>query len=177
MFDVQCILNLYHVTIFCSEYFFTTPPSAPRRGRKKPVTLGQVGVRCMSCACAARKSGATEKRNGATYYPTTIASIYNSVMLIQQRHFSECKAISAEIRAEYSRLKLILGRSGAGRCKVLKNEKKKSLGGSHILSIKQNLSYLHVFFSLFHFIPSFSNRIFPSSQGLLGGLREKNRPR
>jgi hypothetical protein len=85
------------------------------------VTLGQVGVRCMSCACAARKSGATEKRNGATYYPTTIASIYNSVMLIQQRHFSECKAISAEIRAEYSRLKLILGRSGAGRCKVLMN--------------------------------------------------------
>ena len=79
--------------------------------------LGQVGVRGMSCAVASRRSGATEKRNGATYYPTTIASIYNSVMLIQQRHFSECKAISTEARAEYSRLKQILGRSGAGKAR------------------------------------------------------------
>ena len=90
---------------------------APRRGRKKPVLLGQVGVRCMSCAVASRRSSAPEKRNGSTYYPTTIASIYNSVMLIQQRHFSECKAISTEARAEYSRLKQILGRSGAGKAR------------------------------------------------------------
>lgn len=38
-------------------------------------------------------------------------------MLIQQRHFSECKAISTEARAEYSRLKQILGRSGAGKAR------------------------------------------------------------
>ena len=70
----------------------------------------------MSCAVAARGSGTTGKQNhGASYYPTTIGSIYNSVMLIQQRHFSECKSISTEARAEYSRLKQILGRSGAAK--------------------------------------------------------------
>jgi len=133
--------------LLLSIFFYHSSLSAPRRGRKKPVTLGQVGVRCMSCACAARKSGATEKRNGATYYPTTIASIYNSVMLIQQRHFSECKAISAEIRAEYSRLKLILGRSGAGRCKVLKNEKKRvSVGATFFRSRRIYLTSTSFFF-------------------------------
>lgn len=83
--------------------------TAPRRGRKKPVLLGQVGVRCMACARG------PEKRNGAVYYPTTIASIYNSVMLIQQRHFSECTGVSAELRAEYTRMKKILGRSGSAK--------------------------------------------------------------
>ena len=98
------------------SHLFFIHSLAPRRGRKKPVLLGQVGVRCMSCAVAARGSGATGKQNhGASYYPTTIGSIYNSVMLIQQRHFSECKSISTEARAEYSRLKQILGRSGAAK--------------------------------------------------------------
>ena len=98
------------------SHLFFIHSLAPRRGRKKPVLLGQVGVRCMSCAVAARGSGTTGKQNhGASYYPTTIGSIYNSVMLIQQRHFSECKSISTEARAEYSRLKQILGRSGAAK--------------------------------------------------------------
>ena len=56
-----------------------------------------------------------EKRNGAAYYPTSIASIYNSVMLIQQRHFGQCRAVSSELRNDYKRLKGILGRSGAAK--------------------------------------------------------------
>ena len=84
-------------------YLFT----APRKGRKKALRLGQIGIGCLYC------SNAENKLKGSTYFPTCISGIYNATMIIQQRHFAVCPFVSSEDFATYNQLKGLTARSAS----------------------------------------------------------------
>jgi hypothetical protein len=77
----------------------------PKKGRKKTLTLGQVGIGCSHCRYS------ETKLKGCTYFPSSISGIYNATMIIQQRHFPVCPSVSKEIHAEYNKLKVLTARS------------------------------------------------------------------
>lgn len=82
-------------------------PTAPRKGRKKALNLGQIGIGCLHCKSSAYKL------KGSTYFPTSISGIYNATMIIQQRHFPVCPSVSAETLCKYNKLKSLTARSAS----------------------------------------------------------------
>ena len=80
---------------------------APRKGRKKALTLGQIGIGCLHC------KNSEYKLKGSTYFPTSISGIYNATMIIQQRHFPVCPSVSRETYCQYQRLKGLTARSAS----------------------------------------------------------------
>ena len=81
--------------------------TAPRKGRKKTLTLGQIGIGCLHC------KNSEYKLKGSTYFPTSISGIYNATMIIQQRHFPVCPSVSRETFCQYQRLKGLTARSAS----------------------------------------------------------------
>jgi hypothetical protein len=79
----------------------------PKKGRKKALTLGQVGIGCTHCRYSEKKL------KGCTYFPSSISGIYNATMIIQQRHFPVCPSVSKEIHSEYNKLKVLTARSAS----------------------------------------------------------------
>ena len=79
----------------------------PKKGRKKSLTLGQVGLGCTHCRYS------VTKLKSSTYFPSSISGIYNATMIIQQRHFPVCPSVSNEIHVEYNKLKVLTARSAS----------------------------------------------------------------
>ena len=82
---LHCFVRLKSVYIFCAE---AHEVNIPRKGRKKPLTLGQIGIGCFYC------KGSATKLKGCSYYPSSISGIYNATMIIQQRHFPVCPLVT-----------------------------------------------------------------------------------
>ena len=65
-------------------------------GRKNPLVLGQVGIRCIHCA------GIPVYRRGtaAVYFPRKLARLYQSAQMIGLTHFvqSTCQSLDQEFR-------------------------------------------------------------------------------
>lgn len=81
MFDsVRAISQHSHISL--SHYI------VPRKGRKKPLALGQIGIGCVFC------KGSSTKLKGCSYFPSSISGIYNATMIIQQRHFPVCPSVT-----------------------------------------------------------------------------------
>ena len=77
--------------------------SAPAPGRKKRVTLGQVGVRCVHCKHLSPKY----RVKRAICYPPTIASLYHAVSNMKFDHYGACKGLSPTERQHFSNLKAV----------------------------------------------------------------------
>ncbi len=73
----------------------------PAPGRKQPIKLHQVGLRCIHCKN--NSSGRRVKR--AVCYPTNVGRIYHSVSDMKFDHFSSCMDLPDDIRAEFESLK------------------------------------------------------------------------
>eukprot|EP00978_Attheya_sp_CCMP212_P028779 scaffold100331_cov51-Attheya_sp.AAC.1 len=104
--DLHCFVRKYCVEVFCAT---AVEVHAPRRGRKKKVVRGQIGIRCIHCKYDAAK------RKGAAFYPSSIRGIYNATMIIQQRHFNECPSVPADIHSQYRILRSVVARSGTAK--------------------------------------------------------------
>jgi hypothetical protein len=106
---LHCFIRLHCVYIFCADanevdsklYLQRFVPcnlktsiltiqlaTVPRKGRKKPLALGQIGIGCSYC------KGSDSKLKGCSYFPSTISGIYNATMIIQQRHFPVCPSVT-----------------------------------------------------------------------------------
>ena len=70
-------------------------------GRNKPVSLGQVGIRCMHC----RDDPVMERGQQAVSYPSLISGIYNSVQTMLRMHFDSCLAMPPDIRRKIEQLR------------------------------------------------------------------------
>ena len=70
-------------------------------GRRNPVSLGQVGIRCMHC----RNDPVMERGQQAVLYPSLISGINNSVQKILRMHFDRCPAIPTEVRRNIEELR------------------------------------------------------------------------
>ena len=66
-----------------------------RCGRSKPISLGQVGIRCMFCRDVYPVS---ERGQQAVSYPGLIQGIYNSVQQMLRAHFETCTRIPHDVR-------------------------------------------------------------------------------
>jgi hypothetical protein len=87
--------------------------AAPAPGRKKPIILGQVGIRCIHCKNLPPKY----RVKRAICYPPTIASLYHAVSNMKFDHYGACKGLTPQERQSFSDLKAassrkqVLGRS------------------------------------------------------------------
>ena len=75
--------------------------SAPAPGRKKRITLGQVGIRCIHCKSLPPKY----RVKRAICYPPTIASLYHAVSNMKFDHYGACKGLSPTARQHFTDLK------------------------------------------------------------------------
>eukprot|EP00557_Chaetoceros_sp_GSL56_P001211 CAMPEP_0176490626 /NCGR_PEP_ID=MMETSP0200_2-20121128/7974_1 /TAXON_ID=947934 /ORGANISM="Chaetoceros sp., Strain GSL56" /LENGTH=792 /DNA_ID=CAMNT_0017887951 /DNA_START=648 /DNA_END=3026 /DNA_ORIENTATION=+ len=85
--------------------------AAPAPGRKKPIMLGQVGIRCIHCQNLPPKY----RVKRAICYPPTIASLYHAVSNMKFDHYGACKGLTPQERQSFSDLKAASSRKiGAG---------------------------------------------------------------
>ncbi|KAL7534826.1 hypothetical protein ACHAXR_006100 [Thalassiosira sp. AJA248-18] len=106
---------------YCVEVFVATPAdvAAPCMGKRNPVSVNQVGIRCPYCS--PERMGPNETvdvsraRENGVVYPSLIGRIYNSSINLLQRHLRSCAFVPPQILARYEDLKSSNARSGASK--------------------------------------------------------------
>lgn len=101
-----------HIELFVAD---KADIAAPAPGRKTRVVLGQVGLRCIHCACLPLK----DRVKRAVCYPAAVSGIYHSVSNMKFDHFDKCRGLPEHERAIFATLRSSCGRhgprSGAGK--------------------------------------------------------------
>lgn len=66
----------------CVEIFTATEQdvATPSKGKRRPIHVGQVGIRCPHCYQEHEDDSIKSRERGSVYYPTTISSIYNATV-------------------------------------------------------------------------------------------------
>lgn len=107
---------------YCVEVFVATPEdvAAPCMGKRNPVSVNQVGIRCPYCSPERMGGGneqvdVTRARENGVVYPSLIGRIYNSSINLLQRHLRSCAFVPREILSRYEELKSSNARSGASK--------------------------------------------------------------
>jgi hypothetical protein len=100
----------------CVELFTASKENVatPSKGKRKPIVVGQVGIRCPFCHSEDEDPDAP-RSIGSVYYPTTISSIYNATMNLLQRHLAACQSVPRDIMKQYQSLKAEDARSGTSK--------------------------------------------------------------
>jgi len=94
---VHCFVR-NNVEVFEADSIDVT---APAPGRKKPVRLGQIGIRCIHC-----KHLPPELRvKRAICYPPTTSSLYHAISNMKFDHFGACKGLAPSMRQHFAYLK------------------------------------------------------------------------
>ena len=107
---LHCFVRAQCVEVFCAT---TQDVATPSKGKRKPIQIGQIGIRCPHCHTDS--AGAGHRERGSVYYPTTISSIYNATMNLLQRHLHSCSAVPEDIMHRYQTLKSDDARSGTSK--------------------------------------------------------------
>ena len=81
---------------------------APAPGRKHPVVVGQVGLRCIHCTHAVKSS---DKVKRAVCYPSSIKRIYRTVIDMKLDHFQHCPFVPLALKERLEALKVTNTRS------------------------------------------------------------------
>ncbi|GAX17307.1 hypothetical protein FisN_10Lh170 [Fistulifera solaris] len=95
-------------------------------GRKNPIRLHQVGLRCIHCRHLPQRA----KR--AVCFPTSVARVYHAVSDMKFDHFSRCAGLPESVRAKLREL-----REGQKSHKEHDKKKKKTAGKSSFTSTAQ----------------------------------------
>lgn len=112
---LHCFIRLH-----CVELFTATQDDVftPSKGKRRPIQLHQVGIRCPHCHGCNQAQGQSTKighERGSVYYPNNISSIYNATMNLLQRHLHVCDFVPKEIMKIYNELKADDARSGTSK--------------------------------------------------------------
>ena len=105
-------LNPLHVFIRNQIEVFTattTELAQPAPGRKQPIQLNQVGLRCIHC----RHLPNQKRVKRATCYPSSVGRVYHSVSDMKFDHFSNCTELPTKARKTFRYLKAD-GKRGSG---------------------------------------------------------------
>jgi hypothetical protein len=106
---LHCFVRRHCVQVFTATQKDVATPS---KGKRKPIQVGQVGIRCPHCH---HDETSKARERGSVYYPTTIASIYNATMNLLQRHLHNCSSVPTDIMRRYETLKADDARSGTSK--------------------------------------------------------------
>lgn len=81
---------------------------APAPGRKRPVVIGQVGLRCIHCRQASRLA---DKVKRAVCFPSSMKRIYRTVIDMKLDHFKACQYVPIDLKSKLEELKVGSSRS------------------------------------------------------------------
>lgn len=109
---LHCFVRRHCVEVFTASQEDVATPS---KGKRKPITVGQVGIRCPHCHKESSNVALKGRERGSVYYPTSISSIYNATMNLLQRHLHSCAAVPDDIMRRYETLKADDARSGTSK--------------------------------------------------------------
>jgi len=107
---LHCFVRLHCVEVFTAT---KVDVAIPTKGKRKPIQIGQVGIRCPHCHNS--ETGLVSRERGSVYYPTSVSSIYNATMNLLQRHLHNCTSVKPEIMKRYETLKSDDARSGTSK--------------------------------------------------------------
>lgn len=108
---LHCFVRQHCVHVFTATEQDVATPS---KGKRKPIKVGQVGIRCPHCHHDIESSIKARER-GSVYYPQSIGSIYNATMNLLQRHLHSCTSVPPDIMRRYETLKADDARSGTSK--------------------------------------------------------------
>eukprot|EP00814_Leptocylindrus_danicus_P007578 CAMPEP_0116018168 /NCGR_PEP_ID=MMETSP0321-20121206/8483_1 /TAXON_ID=163516 /ORGANISM="Leptocylindrus danicus var. danicus, Strain B650" /LENGTH=463 /DNA_ID=CAMNT_0003488501 /DNA_START=1007 /DNA_END=2398 /DNA_ORIENTATION=+ len=100
----RLVLNEMHCLIRQNvEVFVATEidASQPQPGRKLPVEVGQIGIRCIHC----KDMQLRRRAKRAVCYPSTISGIFHSVSNMKFDHFKSCPGMDEGLKEEFRRLR------------------------------------------------------------------------
>ena len=74
-----------------------------RRGRNKPIELGQVGIRCKHCT----RVPTVDRQKGSLYFPSTISGVYQAAQNMSALHIANgsCHSMPASVKNQFATLK------------------------------------------------------------------------
>ena len=108
MSPYQCFVRR-QIELFEANYEDTTSNA---QGRNKPITLGQVGIRCRYC----KHLLPHQRKRGATYYPSKLDGIYQAANNLAIVHFGEyCEHMDEYSRNHLLTLRNMLSMGGGGK--------------------------------------------------------------
>ncbi|KAG7347939.1 hypothetical protein IV203_016644 [Nitzschia inconspicua] len=102
--DEECLKSPLHIFVRKQIEVFTateTELNQPAPGRKRPIQLSQVGIRCIHC----KHLPVRERVKRAGSYPNCVQRIYHSVSDFQFDHLPNCNMLPPDVRAEFQALK------------------------------------------------------------------------
>lgn len=109
--SLHCFVRKHCVEIFTATALDVKTPS---KGKRKPIQVGQVGIRCPHCH-EGRIDTDPNRERGSVYYPAALSSIYNATMNLLQRHLHSCPNVPSHIMERYISLKKDDARSGTSK--------------------------------------------------------------
>lgn len=98
------VLNPLHCFVRLQIEVFTATQAEmaqPAPGRKNPIQVHQVGLRCIHC----RDLSPKDRVKRAVCYPSSVGRVYHSVSDMKFDHFGSCKGIPKETRETLMELK------------------------------------------------------------------------
>jgi hypothetical protein len=82
------------------------------QGRNRPVTLGQVGIRCRHCSTWPP----TVRARGSTYYPAKLERLYQAAQNMATSHLHKmCHLVPENVREELNKMKTQKSPAGSGK--------------------------------------------------------------
>mmetsp|Transcript_24775 Transcript_24775/g.51518 ORF Transcript_24775/g.51518 Transcript_24775/m.51518 type:complete len:385 (-) Transcript_24775:197-1351(-) len=105
--DYQCLVRK-HIEVFEAS---PADIDTKAQGRNRPITLGQVGIRCVCCS----KFPPSCRILGAVYFPSKLEGIYQSAQNMVNKHLLHCKHAPEELRKKLAELKTQKGAAGGGK--------------------------------------------------------------
>jgi hypothetical protein len=109
---LHCFVRQHCVEVFTAS---ESDVATPSKGKRKPIQVGQIGIRCPHCHAVDSEGNSKARERGSVYYPTSISSIYNATMNLLQRHLHSCPAVPPDTMARYETLKADDARSGTSK--------------------------------------------------------------
>jgi len=93
---IHCFVRK-HVEVFAANQ---DDLAAPAPGRKTPIVLGQVGLRCIHCAGLPSK----QRRKRAMCFPPSVSGVYHAVSNMKYDHFRVCQGLPEDAREEFQKI-------------------------------------------------------------------------
>ena len=102
--ETLCVVR-ENVEVFCAT---EEDVKAPAPGRKRPVTVGQIGLRCIHCRTATNPGDRVKR---AICFPSSLKRVYRTVIDMKLDHFKACRYVPEELKKKLADLKQTNGRS------------------------------------------------------------------
>jgi hypothetical protein len=96
--DMDCFIRR-NLEVFCAT---AEDVDYAHQDRKYPISVGQVGIRCIHCAMA---GGRVACRGNAVAFPYSINGIYEGVREFQRLHLEQCDNLPAATRRKLEQVK------------------------------------------------------------------------